>query len=169
MTNEATRHATVVVGVQGTGESRTAIRLAAQEARYRDASLVATIAYRTEPALGAPAGRPLSVLHSADDGRAAAASVLRDAVVDALGAQAEGVELLTVPGLAGRSLVDTARKLNADLIVLAGHGAAATVPGTVSQYVLRRAPCPVLVVSPSDDGAHAASDQQEEDAASRNP
>jgi nucleotide-binding universal stress UspA family protein len=110
MANAATRHATVVVGVKGTGESRAAIRLAAQEARYRGASLVATIAYRTEPAMGAPAGRPLSVVHSADDGRTAAASALRDAVVDALGDQAEGVELHTVPGLAGRSLVDTARE-----------------------------------------------------------
>lgn len=151
MANAPTKRATVVVGVKGTGESRAAIRLAAQEARYRDAALVATMAFRTDSAMGAPAGRPPSVARTAVDWRTAAASALRDEVVDALGDEAEEVELRTVPGLAGRTLVDTARKVNAELIVLAGRGAAATVPGTVSQYVLRRAPCPVLVV-PSADG-----------------
>jgi nucleotide-binding universal stress UspA family protein len=72
--------------------------------------------------------------------------VLRDAVADALGDQADGVELRTVPGLAGRTLVHTARRVGARLIVLAGRGGKATAPGSVSQYVLRRAPCPVLVV-----------------------
>lgn len=149
MTNA--RHTTVVVGVKGTGESRAAIRLAAQEARYRDAPLVATLAYRTERALGAPGGRPPSVIRSASEVRTVAESALRDEVADALGDEADEVEFRTVPGLAGRTLVDTARKVNAELIVLAGRGAAATVAGTVSQYVLRRAPCPVLVV-PTADG-----------------
>jgi nucleotide-binding universal stress UspA family protein len=36
---------TVVVGVDGSGGSRAAIRLAAQEARYRSAPLVAVMAY----------------------------------------------------------------------------------------------------------------------------
>ena len=47
------------------------------------------------------------------------------------------------------NLVDTARKLNAQLIVLAGRGSTSMLLGTVSQYVLRRAPCPVLVVPES--------------------
>lgn len=143
MTHE--RRTAVVVGVKGTGESRAAIRLAAQEARYRGASLVATMAYRTESAMGAPAGRPLSVIHTSNDMRAVAESALRDEVADALGDQADGVQLRTEPGLDGRTLVETARQVNAELIVLAGRGAG-TVPGTVSQYVLRRAPCAVLVV-----------------------
>jgi nucleotide-binding universal stress UspA family protein len=36
--------------------------------------------------------------------------------------------------------------INAQLIVLAGRGSTSMLLGTVSQYVLRKAPCPVLVV-----------------------
>ena len=43
-------------------------------------------------------------------------------------------------------LIETVQRVNAQLIVLAGRGGAAMPLGTVSQYVLRRAPCPVLVV-----------------------
>jgi nucleotide-binding universal stress UspA family protein len=51
-----------------------------------------------------------------------------------------------VPGLGGRILVEAARKVNAELIVLASPDRHAAAPGTVSQYVLRRARCPVLLV-----------------------
>ena len=142
----APEQATVVVGVDGAASSRAAIRLAAREAGYRQAALVAVMAFSTNPAVGAPAGRPLSGLHTADDERSVAASALHDAVVDALGDQAGQVELRTVLGQAGRNLVDVARKVNAQLIVLASRGAASTLLGGVSQYVVRRAPCPILVV-----------------------
>ena len=160
--------ATVVVGVKETADSRAAIRLAAQEARYRGAALVAMMAYRTEPALGAPAARPLSVIHTVDEGRVVAESMLRDAVVEALGDQADLAELRTVPGLAGRALVDTARKVGAQLIVLAGRGGRGTAPGSVSQYVLRRAPCPVLVV-PAGGADYVASDRAATGAGSPRP
>ena len=54
---------------------------------------------------------------------------------------------------AGRKLVETAQRANAQLIVLAGRGSASMLLGTVSQYVLRRAPCPVLVVPESSRDA----------------
>lgn len=148
----APEQATVVVGVEGVAGSRAAIRLAAREAGYRQAPLVAVLAYSSNPAVGAPAGRPLASLHSADDERFAAQATLHDAVVDALGEQAPGVELRTVAGQAGRSLVDVARRANAQLIVLAGRTGASTLLGAVSQYVLRKAPCPVLVVPDATDG-----------------
>jgi nucleotide-binding universal stress UspA family protein len=137
---------TVVVGVDGSGSSRTAIRLAADEARYRDAELIAVMAYSGERALGAPAVRPVATLRTAEDDRIVAETALRDAVFDALGDQADEVQLRTVLGLAGRKLVETAQRVNAQLIVLAGRGSASMLLGTVSQYVLRKAPCPVLVV-----------------------
>jgi nucleotide-binding universal stress UspA family protein len=145
MTNKP-EAATVIVGVNETGNSRTAIRLAAEEARYRKAALIAVMAYSRNPALGAPASRPVATSHTSDDGRIFAESALRAAVVDALGDQADRVEQRTVPGPAGRNLIDTARTVNARLLVLASRGGTSTLPGTVSQYVLRRAPCPVLVV-----------------------
>jgi nucleotide-binding universal stress UspA family protein len=140
------QHETVVVGVDGSKSSRNAIRQAGREARYRDAGLLAVMAYSGERTLGAPATRPVSTLRTAEDERLAAETALRDAVADALGDQAEGVELRTVPGLAGRKLVETARRARAQLIVLAARGGSSLLPGTVSQYVLRKATCPVLVV-----------------------
>ena len=137
---------TVVVGVEESARSRDAIRLAAQEADYRGAELIAVMAYSGERALGAPAVRPVSTLRTADEERISAEAALRDAVFDALGAQAEKVQLRTALGLAGRRLVETAQRLNAQLIVLASRGSTSMLLGTVSQYVLRKAPCPVLVV-----------------------
>lgn len=148
MTTEP-EQATVVVGVEGTGRSRAAIQVAAQEARCRHATLLAVMAYSNERPLGAPAARPVATLRTGGDERLAAESALRDAVADALGDEADRVELHTALGLAGRNLVDTARKVNAQLIVLASRGSSSMLLGTVSQYVLRRAPCPVLVVPES--------------------
>jgi nucleotide-binding universal stress UspA family protein len=56
------------------------------------------------------------------------------------------VELLVVAGTAGRQIVEAAREVRAQLIVLATRGSMSMLLGTVSQYVLRKAPCPVLVV-----------------------
>jgi nucleotide-binding universal stress UspA family protein len=143
---EAPAAAAVLVGVDGTEASRAAIALAAREARYRDAPLVAVQAYNGERPLGAPAAVPVSTLRSVEDERLDAESRLRDAVRAVLGDQAAGVEVHAVLGLAGRRIVETAHRLNAQLIVLATQGSASMLLGTVSQYVLRKAPCPVLIV-----------------------
>jgi nucleotide-binding universal stress UspA family protein len=132
----------------GVAQSRATIQAAAHEARCRDATLIAVMAYSTERPLGM-AARPVATLAVASDERLTAETALRDAVADALGDEAGRVELRTALGLAGWNLVDTARKVNAQLIVLAGRGSTSMLLGTVSQYVLRRAPCPVLVVPES--------------------
>jgi len=119
------QHTTVLVGIGGSAGSRSAIRLAAEEAGYRGAELIAVMAYCGELALEAPGGGPVAALRTADDERAVAEAALRDTVADALGDQAEKVQLRTVLG---------------------SRGSASMLLGTVSQYVLRKAPCPVLVV-----------------------
>ena len=136
----------VLVNVDGSSASHTAITLAAQEARYRGAPLVALQAYSGERALAVPAAQPLSTLRTAEDDRIAAESSLRRAVREALGDLADSVEVHAVLGLAGRKIVEMADKINAQLIVLSSRGSPSMVLGTVSQYVLRKAPCPVLVV-----------------------
>ena len=135
----------VVVGVENGGGSRTAIKVAAQEARFRHAPLIAVMAYSGDRAM-APAGRPAASLRTPNEERLAVESALQDAVIDALGEDAGQVELRTALGLAGRTLVDTARRADAQLIVLASRGSTSMLIGTVSQYVLRKAPCQVLVV-----------------------
>jgi nucleotide-binding universal stress UspA family protein len=136
----------VVVGVDGTEASRAAIRAAAQEARYRQAPLIAVMAYGGDRALGVPAGPPITTLGTGGDRRSAAESNLRNLITDTLGAQADHVELQVVAGIAGRQIVEAAREAGAQLIVLATRGSMSLLLGTVSQYVLRKAPCPVLVV-----------------------
>jgi nucleotide-binding universal stress UspA family protein len=152
MTTAPDQATAVVVGVDGAANSRTAIRLAAREAGYRDATLVAVMAYSASPALAAPAARPVATLHTADETRLSAESALHDAVVDALGDQAGRVEQRAMPGMAGRNLVAVARSFRAELLVVAGRGAASVLPGTVSQYLLRKAPCPVLIVPDAGPG-----------------
>jgi nucleotide-binding universal stress UspA family protein len=139
---------TVVVGVDGSAGSQAAIRLAAREARYRTAPLMAVMAYSGERTLGAPATRPLATLRTVEEERILTDTTLRDLVRDALGAQADDVEYRAVAGVPGRALVEAARAVRAQLIVLStrGEATAARVLGAVSQHVLRHAPCPVLVV-----------------------
>ena len=139
----------IVVGVDGSDCScaRTAILVAAREARYRDAPLIAVQAYGGERTLVGPAARAGPTLRTpADDERMRAESSLREALRDALGDLADRVEVRAVLGLAGRRIVEIAHKVNAQLIVLATRGSTSLLIGTVSQYVLRKAPCPVLIV-----------------------
>ena len=150
---------TVVVGVDGSEASRTALRLAAQEARWRHVSLVAVSAY--DPPIGKPmGGYPAAQLHTANEERTTAESALRDTVSSELGDQGGETDLRVSAGLAGRVIVETARQTNAQLIVLAASVGKSMLPGTVSHYVLLKAHAPVMIVPA--DGAEAAtnSDQQ---------
>jgi nucleotide-binding universal stress UspA family protein len=47
-------------------------------------------------------------------------------------------------------IIETARQTHAQLVVLAAHPARSVLPGTVSQYVLLKARCPVTIV-PAED------------------
>jgi nucleotide-binding universal stress UspA family protein len=140
---------TVVVGVKRSADSRTAVRVAAREALYRDTALIAVMAYPAERGWS-PAVRPgTERLTSADD-RAVTEGLLREAVSDALGDAAKRVEHRVVADLPGRALVHVAQRVDAQLIVLAARRGIARVLGPVSQYVLRNAPCPVLTVPEAD-------------------
>src|ERR1700690_3765924 len=143
----------VLVSVDRSGRSRAAIEMAAREARYRDAPLIAVQAYSGERALGAPAVQPVGTMRTAEDEGADAETRLRDAVREALGDLADGVEVRAVLGLAGRKIVETAHRVNAQLIVLTSRGSPSMLLGTVSQYVLRKAPCPVRVGPPGSEAA----------------
>ena len=142
---------TVVVGVDNSVASRTALRLAAQEAQWRHARLVAVSAY--EPPLGTPVGGyPSAAMHTGGEQKAAAESSLRDTVTTELDQQAADTDLRVSEGLAGRVIIETASQTSAQLIVLAASVGKWMLPGTVSQYVLFKARCPVMLV-PAHDGA----------------
>ena len=105
------------------------------------------MAYISESTLGTPAARPIATPKAMVEQRTTAESALRQAVTDALGSD-DGVALRVESGVPGRVLVHTARVLDAELVVLATRRehTPSRLLGAVSQYVLRNAPCPVLVV-----------------------
>ena len=140
----------VVVGVDGSAACLSAIRVAAQEADFRRTELIAVMAYSGDRSVRDAEGQPVGTVVRGGDERALALSSLRRVVSAALDAgQAERVQLRVVAGTAGRQILETAREARAQLIVLATRGSVSLLLGTVSQYVLRRAPCPVLVVPPA--------------------
>jgi nucleotide-binding universal stress UspA family protein len=141
---------TVLVGVKRSFDSSAAIRLAAQEALYRATTLVAVMAYPAERGWS-PAVRPGAERLTRADDRAVAEDLLREAVREALSDAAEHVEHQVVADMPGRALVHAAQTTNAHLLVLAvGRHGIARVLSTVTQYVLRNAPCPVLTVPEAD-------------------
>jgi nucleotide-binding universal stress UspA family protein len=73
---------TVVVGVDNSAAARAALRLAAQEARWRQVPLVAVTAY--EPPLGPVGGYPIAAKHTEEEQRATAEAALRATVDDEL-------------------------------------------------------------------------------------
>ena len=137
----------VVVGVDGTPDSYAAIRLGHEEAQLRGTELVAVMAYSGEGALGTPAARPLTTPRSPAEDQELAESTLGSVVKAALGDDG-GVVLRVEAGHAGRVLVETARAHQAVMMVLSARKerTPSRLLGAVSQYVLRNAPCPVLVV-----------------------
>ncbi|MFY9929592.1 MAG: universal stress protein [Streptosporangiaceae bacterium] len=139
---------TVVVGVDNSASSRAALRLAAQEARWRQVPLVAVTAY--EAPLGPVGGYPIAAKQAEGEQRATAEAALRATVDDELGDQAGQADLRISEGLAGRVIIEAAREAKAELIVLAARPGRTVVPGTVSQYVLLKARCPVAVVPVED-------------------
>jgi len=139
---------TVVVGVDGSPGSYPAIRLARQEARYRGTNLLAVMACSPDTVLGAPAARPVSTPRTPGEQRETTEATLRQVIREALGELPADVQPRVVQGAPGRGLVETAQQAGAQLLVLSARGdrAVSRLLGTVSQHVLRNAPCPVLVV-----------------------
>ena len=145
---------TVVVGVDNSKASGAALRLAAQEARWRQAPLVAVSAY--EPPRGAVGGFPSAAMHTEGEERASAEAALRATVNDELGDQTGETDLRISAGLAGRVIIETARQTHAELVVLSAH------PGMTTEYVLLKARCPVTIV-PSEAAGEEKADGDKDD------
>lgn len=121
-------------------------------------ALVSVVPYRRDPnedatGFAAPVltDTEADELHAADviEGHGALAVTAR-----ALGS--EPIEQHVVEGHAGPAICELAAELGVSLIVVGSHGKgflARTVLGSVSEYVVRHAPCPVLVVHRHDVAA----------------
>ncbi len=142
--NDMTAPLPVVVGVDGSDGSMTAFRVAVREAYHRDAPLIVVHAWL----LSAP-GLPLDVPARLDDATEERLRVLlRVHVEDLLATEKHGdVDVDVTYGWGGRVL--TARSDAAQLVVVGSRGLGAVrgaLVGSVSNYVLEHATCPVMVV-----------------------
>lgn len=129
--------------------SRAAVRMAAAIARRRSASLLLLHAVETA-AIDAPmapigmTGWEMELLAAAEPALARLAAELRQSEIP--------VETRALLGPPARSVVDIAREVGAELIVVGTHGrkgAAHLFLGSVAEHVVRAAPCPVLVTRES--------------------
>jgi nucleotide-binding universal stress UspA family protein len=143
----------IVVGVDGSEASRTALRWAAEEAELRDARVRAVHVWSFVPP--APLVEPGMMPTAATDfartleaeqnaARAELEAALADAFPDGL---PDRVEPKLADGDAG-SVLD-AESRDADLVVVGSRGRSgivAAVLGSVSRHVVHNARCPVVVV-----------------------
>jgi nucleotide-binding universal stress UspA family protein len=138
--------ARIVVGVDGSPESREALRWALEEARLRKAAVRAVHAwgnpYLLTPGFGLPEDFEFPALHEA------AENLLSSAVAEVAGENPDiDIEEVVAEGPAGSVLVEAAK--GADLLVVGsrGHGGfVGLLLGSVSQQCAHHAPCPVLIV-----------------------
>lgn len=134
----------VVVGVDGSQNSRDALRWAANYAQLTGAEVRAVISYKTELYIG---GSPNPGLATQ------ARETVEEAVSDVFGAKPSvSVTTDVIAGHPAQVLVEASR--SADLLVVGSRGHGAFVGmflGSVSNHCVHHAKCPVLVIHQGDD------------------
>jgi nucleotide-binding universal stress UspA family protein len=147
----------IVVGVDGSDPSRTALEFALEEAARRTARVRAVIAFHPPESWPTVYGMApiMAVPPSRQELAEAAERTIEQTVAEATArvagrAPAVDVEVRVVPGAAAQVLVDQAA--DADLLVV-GHrgrgGFASACLGSVGLQCVLHARCPVTVVRPS--------------------
>ncbi|GAA3719102.1 universal stress protein [Microlunatus aurantiacus] len=139
----------IVVGVDGSPASVSALRWAARQAALTDSSLEATISWEYPMQYGN------ELLYEGIDWVDLARSTLATALAEA----DPGMEINSVVTEGHPAQVLIAASADADLLVVGSRGRggfAGLILGSVSQYVTAHASCPVLVVRAPDHPAPAA-------------
>jgi nucleotide-binding universal stress UspA family protein len=146
----------VLVAVDGSETSLDAARaglgLLADDAPV----VVVTVVETSDPTLVTGSGMAGGVmsaeeLDALDEERVIDAEVVLAAATAALGR--ENAEAVVVRGDAGSALCDLARERGASAIVMGSRGRGGikrALLGSVSDYVVRNAPCPVIITRPAE-------------------
>jgi nucleotide-binding universal stress UspA family protein len=133
--------ARVVVGVDGSRQSKQALRWACRIAASTGASLEAVAAWDY------PAGLGWSAVPVEWDPEQDMQKVLTEAVDEVFGPQRPpGLQLTVSQGSASRVLLEQAAGAVMLVVGSRGHGAFSGLLGSVSTHVTEHAACPVLVV-----------------------
>jgi nucleotide-binding universal stress UspA family protein len=147
--NGSRNHVPIVVGVDETGSAEAAVDWATAEAATRGCPLRIVHAFR--PPLPADGYGLVVPIDTAGWAQAAGNLVLHEAVARARSVASDiQVSTVLIPGTAARALRGEAR--NAELLVVGSRGRSgrpALLSRSVSRYVPRRFPCPVIVIPPA--------------------
>ena len=142
------RQERIVVGVDGSAPSIKALEWAIEQARRTGAKVEAVQAWEVPTMYGSG----MMVLPGGEEFDNSARQSLEAAVNNALGGRLDvDIEPHTVGGHPAKSLIDMAE--GADLLVVGsrGHGGfVGTLVGSVSQYCVSHASCPVVVIRATD-------------------
>jgi nucleotide-binding universal stress UspA family protein len=138
----------IVVGIDGSTNAKAALEWAMEEARRRDASVVAVHAWQfPSVALTECGGAAMPVL-TMDDVEKASEAMARATIDEVTGdAITPRISLIVRQGKAAQVLVDEAK--DAELLVVGSRGLGgyrAMLLGSVSTNVVQRAACPVVVI-----------------------
>lgn len=132
----------IVVGVDGSGPSKEALRWAARLAPTLDATIRAVSAWQS------PTGYGWTSMPTGWDFRADTEKALQDTVEEVFGAdRPRGLELVVEQAQAAAALLLHGADAAMVIVGSRGHGGfAGLLLGSVSSNVAEHAPCPVLVV-----------------------
>ncbi|MFB9449479.1 universal stress protein [Dactylosporangium vinaceum] len=138
----------IVVGVDGSAHSKSALRWALTQARLIGAAVEAVSAWQ-DPALVGYSFGGVPISYEGDSIATITDKVLAETVAEVTDRQEQPVQVRTrvTRGHPAQVLLDAAA--GADMLVLGsrGHGTfAGILLGSVSQHCVQHAPCPVLVV-----------------------
>jgi nucleotide-binding universal stress UspA family protein len=139
--------AEIIVGVDGSEGSRTALRWAARTATAKGVGLRAVGAWQYPARAAIPAGS--AKLRGPDEMDEQTCDDLRALVREELGAGADQVEVEAGRGPAAPVLLGAAARAEADMLVLGARGLggfAGLLLGSVSQECVEHSPCPVVVL-----------------------
>ncbi|MDT0530964.1 universal stress protein [Micromonospora sp. DSM 115977] len=141
----------IVVGVDGSTGSRTALRWAIDQGQLTGATVEAVSAWQGPPVYGFAYAWSPSVFEDVDLA-AITGKMLAETVEDETAGRPPA-EILTrvVHGHPSQALLEAAHGAQMLVVGSRGHGAfAGMLLGSVSQHCVQHAPCPVVVVPPTD-------------------
>lgn len=144
-----TRQWTVVVGINGSQQSRDALRWAKEEADLRHGRVIALRTWRAQAPAATPAGTTSARVGTTERTESEVQATLARAVAKALGPDHD-VELRVVRGGRKKAFVDLSHE--ADLIVLGAPRKMSSGPMFAHRLVYATA-CPVVVMPPEPDAA----------------
>jgi nucleotide-binding universal stress UspA family protein len=142
----------IVVGVDGSEHSKTALRWATVQARCIGGRVEAISAWQQPVTVGYPYGWSPDI-HDGDVIAIVAEKVLGEAVAEVAGQQDEPVEIHTsvVHGDPAEVLLEAAAGAHMLIVGRRGHGTyAGVLLGSVTTQCVKHAPCPILVVPRED-------------------